>query len=139
MINSEQEEVKTPKSKQVKLSSVFDTLLDENFFITVRDNPLPKVQQLRKSDWMYICLTSERNKLNKVWCELWDDYVFLKQDKDKPVTAFMDIKWSRMKFLIDDNVAGKKVCSIKFSKFRSYEELFNSDVNLLFEWFHELK
>lgn len=130
---------RTPKSKSRRSNSVFETLLNENFFITTKENPLPEVKTMRKADWLYICLSVERNKLIKFWCELWDNYVFLRQSKDKPVTAYMDIKWARIKMIIDDKVGGKKVSCIKFSKFRSYEELFHNDVNTMVSWFQELK
>jgi hypothetical protein len=123
------------KSKTSKSSSVFETLLDENFFVTVKDKPLPEVKTLKKSDWLYICLSMERNKLIKFWCELWDHYIFLRQDKDKPVTAYMDVNYARIKIIIDDKIAGKNVSCIKFSKFRSYEELFHNDINTMVAWF----
>lgn len=127
-----------PKRKK-RSHSVFETLLDENFFITTKKNKLPEVKTLRKADWMYICLSVDRNKLIKFYCELWDHYVFLRQSKSKPVTAFMDIKWARIKLIVGDKIDNKKVNVIKFSKFRSYEELFHQDVQTTLDWFNELK
>lgn len=126
---------KSPKPKSRKSNSVFETLLNEDFFLLTKDHPLPKVKKLRKSDWLSICLCAARNKLIQFWCELWDHYVFLRPSKDKQVIAFMDIKWARIKMIIDDDVGGKEVSCIKFSKFRSYEELFHNDLNTMVSWF----
>merc|ERR1712032_176107 len=51
----------------------------------------------------------------------------------------MDINWARIKLIMGDDVAGETVNVIKFSKFRSYEELFHEDMDTVMEWFEELK
>lgn len=119
--------------------SVFEPLLDKEFFLTTKDHKLPEVKTLRKAAYFSICLSTDRNELIRFYCELWDHYVFLRQDKGKPITAFMDINWARIKVTYDDDVANTLTNVIKFSKFRSYEELFSEDKQLINDWFEELK
>lgn len=126
-------------TKSVRSESVFEPFLTKDFFLTTKENKLPEVKILRKSEWFYICLSADRNQLIKFYCELWDNYIFLRQTKEKPVTAFMDINWARIKLLMEDEVDGKRVNVIKFSKFKSYEELFHEDMAVIMDWFEELK
>lgn len=119
--------------------TVFETIQDENFLVSTKHSPLPKTGDVILADEFSICLTSKRDKLNKYWCELRDQYIFVKKAKDKEPTAFMDINYSRIKLILDDVVNQESVHCIKFIKLRSYEEIFSPDYDKIMRWFEALK
>lgn len=51
----------------------------------------------------------------------------------------MDINYSRIKLVLDDNVDGQNIHCIKFIKLRSYEEIFSPDYDKIMKWFEVLK
>ena len=119
--------------------TVFETILDENFLVSTKHATLPKTGPPILADEFSICLTSKRDKLNKYYCELRDNYIFVKKDKNKEPTAFMDINYSRIKLILDDNINGEIIHCIKFIKLRSYEEIFSPDYDKIMKWFEKLK
>lgn len=51
----------------------------------------------------------------------------------------MNIDYSRIKLILDDQIEGKTVHCIKFIKLRSYEEIFTEDYEKVMLWFETLK
>lgn len=130
----------SPKSPKKKGLTIFENVLDENFLVSTKHAPLPKVSaEPLLSDNFSICLTSKRDKLNTYYCELRDHYIFVKKSDKKEPTAFMDINYSRIKLILDDQVDGQTTHCIKFIKLRSYEEIFSDDYEKIMKWFEVLK
>lgn len=69
-----------------------------------------------------------------------DHYIFCKKDKDSnEEIAYMDIKYSFLKInKQQQTINGKKLFSIKFIKKKTYEELFNEDLNIIEKWYKKL-
>ena len=121
---------KSPTSPDKKKGlTVFESILDENFLISTKNAPQPKTSSPKLSDVFSICLTSKRDRLNQYFCEQRDHYIFVKKTDKKEPTAFMDINYSRIKLILDDQVDGRTIHCIKFIKLKSYEEIFSDDLD----------
>lgn len=87
----------------------------------------------------FMLLSTKSEKLSQFYLQLCQGKIYLRLSQNSPILAFVDIDYSRMKLIHSTNVVGKMLCSIRFVKGRTYEEIFHIDLTTAKMWFEVLK
>lgn len=112
--------------------SVFTSLMNEKF-IQKDTSKIPALSKFYKADYFTLYTTKDKQSSIKVYCELWDHIILIKESPNKKPMGFMDVSYSRLKLTI--NSEGKRLRLIKNKK---YEELWSDDENTLNKWYDQL-
>lgn len=112
--------------------SVFTSLMNEKF-IQKEVSKIPSVETHYASGYFTIYTTKDKLSSIKVYCELWDHIILIKESPTKKPIGFMDVSYSRLKLTI--NAEGKRLRLIKNKK---YEELWSDDEESLTQWYDRL-
>lgn len=109
--------------------SVFTSLMNEKF-IQKDMAKLPSLTKFYKADYFTLYTTKDKQSSIKVYCELWDHIILIKESPNKKPMGFMDVSYARLKLSI--NAEGKRLRLIKNKK---YEELWSNDETSLTQWY----
>lgn len=114
--------------------SVFTGLMCDKF-IQKDLSLLPDLTQSRclLADYFVIYTTKNREVGLKVYCELWDGYILIKDSPIKKPIGFMNVSYARLKLGVTEGDM-----KIRFVKNKKYEELFCDDEAVLRKWFDGL-
>ena len=97
--------------------SIFTTAMNP-LFIRSQVSDMPKVATLLLSDRFTLYTRKDKQTSIRVYCELWDHVIIIKEGQNKKTIGFMDVSYSRLKLTISHEE--KKLRLIKNKK---YEEL----------------
>lgn len=112
--------------------SVFTRLMNEKF-IQKDMTVCPQVKDLLKGDYFTIYTTRDKHSSLKVYCELWDHVILIKEAPNKKPMGFMDVSYSRLKLTIS-----KEEKKLRLIKNKKYEELWSDDEPTLRKWYEIL-
>ena len=112
--------------------SVFSDLMNPKF-VQKELKLVPEVSRLDLQDWFRLYTTKDKTSEIKVFCELWEHVILIKEGPDKRTMGFMDISYSRLKLSLAPE--DRKLRLIKNKK---YEELWSDDEKILNKWYDRL-
>jgi len=114
------------------IESVFTDLMNMKF-VQKDLKQLPELRDHSLSDYFTLYTTKDRKSAIKVYCELWTNIILMKESPKKPAIGFMEVSYSRLKLSIS-----KDEKKLRLIKNRKYEELWNDDEEILFNWYNAL-
>jgi serine/threonine protein kinase len=118
--------------QQSTRESIFTTAMNP-LFIRSQVSDMPKVANLLLSDRFTLYTRKDKQTSIRVYCELWDHVIIIKEGQNKKTIGFMDVSYSRLKLTISPEE--KKLRLIKNKK---YEELWSDDEEVLNRWYQTL-
>jgi hypothetical protein len=118
--------------QQTGRESIFTTAMNP-LFIRSQVSDIPKVTNLLLSDRFTLYTKKDKQTSIRVYCELWDHVIVIKEGQNKKTIGFMDVSYSRLKLTISPEE--KKLRLIKNKK---YEELWSDEEEVLNRWYHTL-
>ena len=119
-------------SEKNSSDSVFTDLMNPKF-VQKELKFLPPVHSKLAEDYFLLYTTKDKQSSIRVYCELWDHVIIIKEGQNKKTIGFMDVSYSRLKLTISHEE--KKLRLIKNKK---YEELWSDDEEVLNRWYHTL-
>ena len=102
-------------------------------FIRTQLSEMPETNCLLLRDHFVLYPKKDKKKLIRVYCELWDHIIVIKEGQNKKTIGFMDVSYSRLKLTLSPEE--KKLRLIKNKK---YEELWSDDEDALNRWYDTL-
>ena len=112
--------------------SVFTSLMNEKF-IQKDVSKIPALNKFYLAEYFNLYTTKDKQSSIKVYCELWDHIILIKESPSKKPMGFMDVSYARLKLTV--NAEGKRLRLIKNKK---YEELWSDDEKALTHWYEQL-
>lgn len=112
--------------------SVFTDLMSPKF-VQKDLKLLPTVKSKWCEDYFILYTTKDKKSSIRVYCELWDHIIVIKEGQNKKTIGFMDVSYSRLKLTLSPEE--KKLRLIKNKK---YEELWSDDEDALNRWYDTL-
>lgn len=112
--------------------SVFTDMMNPKF-VQKDMKLLGELKKMSISDYFTLYTTKEKSSGFKVYCELWDNIIIIKESPIKKAIGFMDVSYSRLKLTI--TAEEKKLRMIKNKK---YEELWSDEEAVLVKWYDAL-
>jgi calcium/calmodulin-dependent protein kinase I len=113
-------------------NSVFTGLMNEKF-IQKDLAKMPTLHKFYAATYFTLYTTKEKSTSIKVYCELWDYVILIKESPSIKPMGFMDISYARLKLTV--NSEGKR---LRLIKNRKYEELWSEDEDVLNQWYEML-
>ena len=121
-----------PEKGLLNSESVFTPLMNEKF-IQKDITKMPELTKMLRADYFTLFTTKDKLSSIKVYCELWQHIIVIKESPTKKAMGFMDVSYSRLKLSV--NADGKRLRLIKNKK---YEELWSEDEKSLAQWYEQL-
>ena len=112
--------------------SVFTGLMNERF-IQKDLAKMPTLHKLYSAEYFKLYTTKDKTSSIKVYCELWDAVILIKESPNKKPMGFIDVSYARLKLTLNSD--GKR---IRLIKNRKYEELWSDDEQVLNHWYEML-
>lgn len=112
--------------------SVFTDLMNPKF-VQKDLKLLPVLKNLSLGDYFVLYTTKDKKSEIRVYCELWENIILIKEGPNKKPMGFMDVSYSRLKLTLTPEE--KKLRLIKNKK---YEELWSDDEAVLTNWYERL-
>ena len=119
-------------SEKNPTDSVFTDLMNPKF-VQKELKLIPPVHSKLAEEYFLLYTTKDKKSSIRVYCELWDHVIVIKEGQNKKTIGFMDVSYSRLKLTISPEE--KKLRLIKNKK---YEELWSDDEEVLNRWYHTL-
>lgn len=120
--------------------TLFDDEINEEFLTSIKSKPKPAFKRNYTSSYFFINVSDLSNPKYKLfYCELNDNYVFLRDNENSDHVAFMDILNAFIRLTSSTVIKGEKYFGLKFIKKQNFEELFTQDENVVLEWHEHLK
>lgn len=120
--------------------TLFDDEINEEFLVSVKNKPKPAYKRSYTASYFLINVSDLSNPKYKLfYCELNDNFVFLKENENSDHVAFMDILNAFVRVTNSTTIKGEKYFGLKFIKRQNFEELFTTDENVVLEWHDHLK
>lgn len=76
-------------------------------------------------------LSAKSDKLNKFCLQIYEGRIYMRNNPDSPLLAYIDIGYARLKLLRGIEVAGKVFNGIRFIKNKNYEEIFHESMSVV--------
>ena len=120
--------------------TLFDEEINEEFLTSIKNRLKPAYKRNYTSSYFYINVSDLSNPKYKLfYCELNDNFVFLRENENSEHVAFMDILNAFIRITNNTVIKGDKYFGLKFIKKQNFEELFTQDENVVLEWHEYLK
>lgn len=123
---------------QATVSTIFRDIMLPDFVVKIKEPVTTLAWPAVAEDYFYMMLSSKSDKLNKFYLQLSDGKVYMRNNPDSHVLAYIDIGYSRLKLIKSASVCGKTLHAIRFIKNRNYEEIFHADLATVQSWFKSL-
>ncbi len=120
------------RSNQQSTDSVFTDMMNPKF-VQKELKLLPELKQQFIGDWFVLYTTKDKKSEIRVYCELWDNVILIKEGPNKKTMGFMEVSYSRLKLSL--SIEDRKLRLIKNKK---YEELWTDDEAILNKWYDKL-
>jgi hypothetical protein len=122
------------------VTSIFKDRMHPEFVIKAAHGAVSvDVNAVLKDGCFYMMMTSKSVKLTQFFLQLVSGKILMSYAADKPILAYIDIEYSRIKFVENAEKCGRFLHAIRFIKGRNYEEIFHPERVVVLEWFEILK
>ena len=112
--------------------SVFTKLMNPKF-VQKEIVSMPKLKNLSLANYFTLYTAKDRQSCVKVYCELWENIILMRESPKKNPVGFMEVSYARLK--ISKEPGDKK---LRFIKNKKYEEMWNDDDEVLEAWHRKL-
>lgn len=76
-------------------------------------------------------LSAKSDKLNRFWLQIYEGRIYMRNNAETPILAYIDIGYARLKLIRGVEVAGKILNGIRFIKNKNYEEIFHESMSVV--------
>jgi len=122
-----------------RLNSLFRDFGGGNFFVQGENIVVPEAGPVLLEGTFVVSLDPQKTMLRTFICELHDKYIFLRPKKGAKVLAVLNIDYALLKLMKDIQINDTMFSSLRFSKNKSYEELYTADYKQAEKWYVQLK
>ena len=109
------------------------------FVVKIKEPGFQLTWPVLAEDYFYMMLSTKSDKLNKFFLQVSDGRIYMRNDPEGSILAYIDIGFSRLKVIKSVETCGKNLSCIRFIKNRNYEEIFHSNLQTIDKWIQILK
>jgi len=120
--------------------TLFDDEISEEFLSSLKNRAKPVYSRNHAGGYFLINVSDLANPKYKLFfCELNDNFVFLRENEASEHVAVMDVLNAFIRVTNSTLIRGERYYGLKFIKRQNFEEMFTQDENLVLEWHEHLK
>jgi hypothetical protein len=122
-------------------STIFRDIMKQEFVIKVKDSAAMILQpsSVELEGYFYMMLSSKSEKLNRFFLQLSEGQIYLRQQPDGPILAYVDVEYARVKCMKPTPVLGRQLSVVRFIKGKTFEEILHEDHSIIQRWYEALK